>query len=309
MAKLTLPSLKTVNGDKPSWFHRARIPAWLLVAAAICALLSPLKVPTTLRSQEFGKLNLMFVMDFSGSMEASDWPEDKPLPETVTADILPPSRIAVAKEKLRWLLANHHGDSHIGLVAFARRPYLVCPLMKGTAILEERMDQITTDDLEDGTAIGDAIHLAIRSLKAVDFGPKAVIILSDGVDHSQDDKAPLLAAEAAAKADIVIHTVGIGGKHAYHPVNTDGGMEWRPVGEELNEPQLTEIARLTNGQYVKAGDADALSKAIETLAEQVIAQPRMTARRVSVPLTPLLLVAALLAVASLVSRLLLHAYF
>ena len=40
MAKLTLPSLKNVNGDKPSWFHRARIPAWLLVAAAICALLS-----------------------------------------------------------------------------------------------------------------------------------------------------------------------------------------------------------------------------------------------------------------------------
>ncbi|MBR5839273.1 MAG: hypothetical protein IKZ84_12085, partial [Victivallales bacterium] len=63
------------------------------------------------------------------------------------------------------------------------------------------------------------------------------------------------------------------------------------------------------GQYVKAGDADALSKAIETLAEQVIAQPRMTARRVSVPLTPLLLIAALLAVASLLSRLLLHAYF
>ena len=309
MAKLTLPSLKNVKGDKPSWFHRARIPAWLLIAAAICALLSPLKVPTTLRSQEFGKLNLMFVMDFSGSMEASDWPEDKPLPETVTADILPPSRIAVAKEKLRWLLANHHGDSHIGLVAFARRPYLICPLMNGTAILEERMDQITTDDFEDGTAIGDAIDLAVRSLKTAVAGPKAVILLSDGVDHSQDDKAPLLAAEAAAKADIVIHAVGIGGKHAYHPVNTDGGMEWRPVGEELNEPQLTEIARLTNGQYVKAGDADALSKAIESLAAQVIAQPQPTTRRVAVPLTPLLLVAALLAVASLLSRLLFHAYF
>ena len=223
MAKLTLPSLKNVKGDKPSWFHRARIPAWLLVA-------------------------------------------------------------------------------------FARRPYLICPLMNGTAILEERMEQITTDDFEDGTAIGDAINLAVRSLKTAD-GPKAIVLLSDGVDHSQDDKAPLLAAEAAAKAAIVIHTVGIGGKHAYHPVNTDGGTEWRPVGEELNEPQLTEIARLTNGQYVKAGDADALSKAIETLAEQVIAQPRTTARRVSVPLTPLLLVAALLAVASLVSRLLLHAYF
>ncbi|MBO4526015.1 MAG: VWA domain-containing protein [Victivallales bacterium] len=300
--------MKNVKGDKPSWFHRARIPAWLLIAAAICALLSPLKVPTTLRSQEFGKLNLMFVMDFSGSMEASDWPEDKPLPETVTADILPPSRIAVAKEKLRWLLTNHHGNSHIGLVAFARRPYLVCPLMNGTAILEERMEQITTDDLEDGTAIGDAINLAVRSLKTAD-GPKAVILLSDGVDHSQDDKAPLIAAEAAAKADIVIHTVGIGGKHAYHPVNTDGGMEWRPVGEELNEPQLTEIARLTNGHYFKAGDANALSKAIESLAAQVIAQPQPTTRRVAVPLTPLLLVAALLAVASLLSRLLLHAYF
>ncbi|MBO7619148.1 MAG: hypothetical protein J6T06_01455, partial [Victivallales bacterium] len=70
-----------------------------------------------------------------------------------------------------------------------------------------------------------------------------------------------------------------------------------------------EIARLTNGQYFKAGDADALSKAIESLAAQVISQPHPTTRRVAVPLTPLLLAAALLAVASLLSRLLLHAYF
>ena len=309
MAKLTLPSLKNVNGDKPSWFHRARIPAWLLVAAAICVLLSPLKVPMTVHTEEFGKLNLMFVMDFSGSMEASDWPEDKPLPAVVTADILPPSRTAVAKANIKSFLANYHGDSQIGLVAFARRPYLVCPLMKGTAILEERMEQITTDDLEDGTAIGDAVQLAIRSLKAVDFGPKAVILLSDGVDHSQNDKAPSIAAEAAAKADIVIHTVGIGGRHAYHPVNTDGGTEWRPVGEELNEPQLTEIARLTGGRYFKADDADALAKAIESLATQVISHPHKTSRRVTMPLTPLLYAAALLGVASLLSRLLLHAFF
>ena len=309
MAKLTLPSLKTVNGDKPSWFHCARIPAWLLVAAAICALLSPLHVPMTVHTEELGKLNLMFVMDFSGSMDASDWPEDKPLPAAVTADILPPSRTAVAKTNIKSFLSKYHGDSQIGLIAFARRPYLVCPLMKGTAILEERMEQITTDDLEDGTAIGDAIDLAVRSLKTAAAGPKAVILLSDGVDHSQDDNAPLIAARKAAEADIVIHTVGIGGKHAYHPVNTDCGTEWRPVGEEINEPQLTEIARLTGGQYFKAGDADSLAKAIESLAEQVIAQPRKTARRVSVPLTPLLVVAALLAVASLLSRLVLHAYF
>ena len=308
MAKLTLPSLKNVNGDKPSWFHRARIPAWLLAPAAICALLAQLRIPMTRHVKEFGKLNLMFVMDFSGSMEACDWPEDKPLPAVVTADVLPPSRIAVAKENLRSLLANHHGDSHIGLVAFARRPYLICPLMNGTAILTERMEQITTDDFEDGTAIGDAVNLAVRSLKTAD-GPKAVVLLSDGVDHSQDDNAPSIAAEAAAKADIVIHTVGIGGRHAYHPVNTDGGTEWRPVGEELNEPQLTEIARLTGGRYVKAGDAGTLAKAIESLAEQVIAQPHETTRRVSMPLTPLLYAAALLAVASLLSRLLLHAYF
>ena len=181
--------------------------------------------------------------------------------------------------------------------------------MNGTAILEERMEQITTDDLEDGTAIGDAIDLAVRSLKTAVAGPKAVILLSDGVDHSQDDNAPLIAARKAAEVDIVIHTVGIGGRHAYHPVNTDGGTEWRPVGEEINEPQLTEIARLTGGQYFKAGDADSLAKAIESLAEQVIAQPQPTTRRVAVPLTPLLLVAALLAVASLLSRLVLHAYF
>ena len=309
MAKLTLPSLRIVNGDKPSWFHRARIPAWLLVAAAICALLSPLKVPMTIHTQEVGKLNLMFVMDFSGSMDASDWPEDKPLPAAVTADVLPPSRTTVAKTNIKSFLSKYHGDSQIGLIAFARRPYLVCPLMKGAAILEERMEQITTDDLEDGTAIGDAIDLAVRSLKTAATGPKAVILLSDGVDHSQDDKAPSIAARKAVEAAIVIHTVGIGGKHAYHPVNTDSGTEWRPVGEELNEPQLTEIARLTGGRYFKAGDADALAKAIESLAAQVISQPHKTTRRVTMPLTPLLTAAALLGVASLLSRLLLHAFF
>ncbi|MBR6058289.1 MAG: VWA domain-containing protein [Victivallales bacterium] len=313
MAKLTLPSLKNVNGDKPSWFHRARIPAWLLVAAAICAFLAAfdLHVTMTVHRRQPAMLNLMIVLDFSGSMEAADWPQDKPPPTTtVTADDLPPTRLAVAKANITELLTKCRDNSHIGLVAFARRPYLICPLMDGKSILEERMNQITTDDFEDGTAIGDALRLAVRSLKTVSNGPKAILLFSDGVDHSEDEKAPLTAAKETAQEDIVIHAVGIGGKLAFHPVPTEAGVEWKPLGEMLNEAQMTEISRLANGRYFQANDAESLAHAVKTLAEHVSAQSNAYLERTSVPLTPhLMLAAALLACISLLSRLLLHSFF
>lgn len=312
MAKLTLPSLKTVNGDKPSWFHRARIPVWLLVAAAVCTLLAAcdFHVSMNVMRKRPAVLNLMVAIDFSGSMEASDWPQDTPPPAVVTGANLPKNRISIAKENIKAFLDSCDDGSRIGLVAFAQRPYLICPLMEGTSILEERMELITTDDFEDGTAIGDAIKLATRSLKTVSDGPKAILLFSDGVDHSQNETAPRIAAEEAAAKNIVIHTVGIGGKLAFHPVPTDKGVEWRAIGEQLNEAQLTEIATLTGGRYFQAGDADSLAKAIHVLAEQVAVQTKVYPQRVSVPLTPWLVDAAsLLVVASLLSRLLLHSFF
>ncbi len=305
------PCVRLTGGDKASPFHRARIPLWLLATAAILAL-AAITNPTCTREVKQtipATPNIALVLDMSGSMEAADWPDDQPPPKDPTPESLPPTRLATAKNALRDFL-NNRPPSQVALIAFARRPYLICPLMAEHTILDERLDQLETIDFEDGTSIGPALMLAIRSLKSASGGPKVIILFSDGVDHAQDhDTPPATCAKMAKQEGIAIHTVGIGGTLAFHPVATDKGVQFRPVGEKLDEEQLRTIARLADGNYHQAADANALVAATKDLARQMDHIAETTTELQAVALAPMLLLASIIAaVAAIAAKILLRAY-
>ena len=108
-----------------------------------------------------------------------------------------------------------------------------------------------------GTSIGAAIDLEIRSFTPGEGRSKAMIIITDGEDHDDD---PIAAAREAAKAGIIIHVVGIGTERgAPIPVRsrerflTD--IDGNTVITRLNEDILRPIAAETNGTYVRATNA------------------------------------------------------
>ena len=249
-------------------------------------------------------LDLVLLLDLSGSMAAGDWPAEGAPPQSgdVRPETAPPSRIAVAQAVITALLASLP-PARVGLVAFAGRPYVVCPLMRHHGVLLERLAQLSPTLFADGTAIGEAIYCGLDALAGdastgvAPTGGRARVLLlfSDGADHSPGGGGPEQAAAAAAAQGVVLHCVGLGGARGLHPVVTAQGRRWEPVGEELDAEQLRRMATATGGRFYLATDVAHL-KAVQRELIALHARPTCgRCERQVVPVAGECFVAALLA--------------
>lgn len=179
-------------------------------------------------------------------------------------------------------LSGRSGDM-IGLVAFARYPDTICPLIHNHTVLLDFIDQMDTVKIraEDGTAIGEAIALASARLKTAEeqikennrrilgensqnqkggnfeIAGKVMILLTDGINN-QGDTDPIEAAKLAAEWGIKIYTIGIGAAGG----NFFGMM---PFSNNIDEKTLQRIADMTGGFYAKAGNPDDLRSIYEKI--------------------------------------------
>lgn len=111
-----------------------------------------------------------------------------------------------------------------------------------------------------GTAIGSAIDLGIRSFTPGLGESKAMIIISDGENHEDD---PLAKAKEAMEAGIVIYTIGIGSTEGVPiPVTVNGKKDFlknadgNTVITKLDENMLRDLAVTANGKYVRASNSN-----------------------------------------------------
>ncbi|MEZ4865403.1 MAG: VWA domain-containing protein [Caldilineaceae bacterium] len=109
----------------------------------------------------------------------------------------------------------------------------------------------------------------------IDYYPSGVIVLlTDGENTGPPD--PMAVAQLAAEAGVRIFTVGIGS--AQGAVLEIDGFK---VVTQLNEPLLQDMAKLTNGTYYYAADAEALQEIYKTINLQ------LTMRGEKMEITPL----------------------
>lgn len=269
----------------PPW-HWTKWPASLVIAALFLLALAAAGPVLTIPSPrpETRQTAIILCLDVSHSMDACDWPEQHPRPDAVNAANLPPNRLATAKNMIRQLLGQHRRNP-IALVAFARIPYLICPLMQQHAILQQRLLDLNTNSFEDGTALADAVLGALHALPDDHRQQAAIILLSDGSDHARSALTPEQAASQAQKLGVPIYAIGIGGQHGLHPVVTDTGeLRWEPIAEQLDEQQLRQLAELSGGRYFAARDA-AMSDEITAFLNQPLPVTG-TQHRQHISLTP-----------------------
>ena len=179
----------------------------------------------------------------------------------------------------------------IGLVTFARYADTKCPLVHSHDALLEFLDKTEIVSLrsEDGTAIGDGLSLGAARLKKAEeeiqirraamgldkdeadesgfkIKSKVLILLTDGINNTGRYE-PMQAAQLAKEWGIKVYTIGIGSGEAYTTVQTLMGSFKMPVGQELDERLLKQIADSTGGFYGRAGDADALKEIVKKIDE------------------------------------------
>lgn len=169
------------------------------------------------------------------------------------------SRLERAKREITDLLALLEGD-RIGLVAFAGAAFVECPLTLDYGAAEIFLDAIDTDLIPvKGTDLAGAVRTALGAFEGSASSSQAIILITDGEDHSGD---ALKAAEEAALAGVRIFTIGIGRDEGAPIPQAKGGFRRDRRGDiilsKLDEPTLQKMALNTGGRYVRSvtGDVD-----------------------------------------------------
>lgn len=201
-------------------------------------------------------VDIMLAVDASGSMEAHDFEKDGH----------PASRLTVVKDVVEQFI-NERPNDRIGIVAFARKPYLVSPLTLDHDWLIKRLADVSTGTLEDGTAVGSAIASAVNRLKDGDAKSRLVILLTDGRNNA-GRASPETAAEAAAALGVKVYTIGAGSEgEAPFPVTDDlGNRRFVPVRVDMDEASLKQVADITGAKYFRATDSKSLASIYEAIS-------------------------------------------
>jgi Ca-activated chloride channel family protein len=156
---------------------------------------------------------------------------------------------------------GRHGDQ-VGLILFGTQPYLQAPLTPDLATVHRFLNEAVVGIAGRETAIGDAIGLAIKRLRASPRGTdqagdanakQAVLLLLTDGESNAGAVPPLEAARLAKEAGLRIYTIGVG-------AIPQAGFFGAQGNNDLDEDTLKSIAKTTGGEYFRAGDADALQE-------------------------------------------------
>lgn len=168
------------------------------------------------------------------------------------------NRLEIVKQVTRDFISRRPND-RIGVVIFARRPYILSPLTWDHDWINTRIDQLQVGEIEDGTAIGTALTTGIKRLNESQAKSKVLILLTDGINNAGEIN-PEVAAEAAKEYKVTVYTIGAGSKGLvpYPMVDVWGRKQYQMVEIDIDDELLEKVATTTGGRYFRATDTQSL---------------------------------------------------
>ena len=257
--------------DPLAW-KRVKIDNMLIIFAVVFLILA-LSQPRWgyyWKDLEQKGVDIVIALDVSSSMLAQD---------------IKPNRLERAKYKIMDLLNMLEGD-RVGLVAFAGTSYLQCPLTLDYSATRIFLNAIDTELIPvPGTAIGHAIRTSVKAFNTQDTRSRAIILITDGEDHTGD---AIQSANWAKEHKTKIFAIGIGnniGAPIPDPKPGASGFKKDKDGEviltKLDEPTLKQMALQTGGSYVRSvsGDMDLQKLYRENIKHKVKSKEIKTERK------------------------------
>lgn len=240
-------NISLLNQLMPDYSGARPAIKFILVSVALGFILVALARPqfgTKLEEVKREGVELIIALDVSNSMLAQD---------------IQPNRLERAKQAISRLTSRLRDDK-IGMIVFAGDAYVQVPITTDYSSVKLFLDAINTEIVpKQGTAIGSAIEMAMKSFTPDSEMKKAIIIITDGENHEDD---PVQAARKAAEEGIVVHTIGMG-KPKGAPVPADRtsntgafrkDRQGNVVVSKLDEQMLEKIASAGDGVYIRANN-------------------------------------------------------
>ena len=224
---------------------------WALAMVLLVLALARPRMGHAYREQVTKGVDIMLVLDCSGSMASEDFK--------------PRNRLWVAKDVVKDFI-QRRPDDRMGLVVFSGEAFTQCPLTLDHGILLTFVDRVELGMIEDGTAIGNALATAVDRLRKSDAKSRIVVLLTDG-QNNRGEVAPLTAAEIAKTFGVKVYTVGVGTRgFAMMPVDDPVfGKRYVQTQVNIDEETLQKVADRTGGRYFRATDAEKLKEIYGTI--------------------------------------------
>jgi len=220
---------------------------FLLMVACLVLGLANLQSGSKMEEVKREGIDLYIAVDVSNSMNAQD---------------IVPSRLDRSKQAINKLINDLQGD-RLGVIVFADKAFVQLPITTDYGAAKMFLSSVSTNSVaSQGTAIGEAINLAVKSF-ADDERSKAIVIISDGEDH--ENNSAMEAAREAAKKGVRIYTIGMGlpdgapipeyngaGRMTGYKKDKNGNT----IITKLDEDMLRRIAEAGGGMYVRANNSN-----------------------------------------------------
>lgn len=222
------------------WRHALFALVWLLLVGATARpqwLGQPVSIPLSGR-------DLMLAVDLSGSMQTPD----------MSLHGQQVDRLSMIKSVAGQFIQQRIGD-RLGLILFGSNAYLQTPLTYDRITVRTMLNEAQIGMAGDATAIGDAIGLAVKRLRAYPDQSRVLILLTDGASNA-GQVTPVQAAKLAAEEHIRIYTIGVGAKRLVVP-GLFGNRVVNP-STDLDVETLQAIAKTTGGKFFRATNTEQL---------------------------------------------------
>jgi len=275
-ARVKTGSVDAFRGGPIGW--RARmvdLPGIVRSVALTFCLLSlakPVSVRGPTEAEEEG-IDLVVALDLSGSMRAvmDNLPADLEKYLTPSQASPVPTRLDAAKAVLRDFIARRRSD-RIGVVVFGRSAYVVSPPTLDYQLLDALVSRMQLELIDpNGTAIGDALGVAVARLRKSEAKSRVIVLLTDG-DNKGGELAPEYAAHLANVIGAQIYPIQVGeGDMAkvYRGSDLFGQARFESVAFPTNPALLRQIAEKTGGKAYVANDATSLQASLHDVLDRL----------------------------------------
>jgi len=243
------------------------VPLVLLLAALAAAAVA-LARPFASLSVPSDRATVVLVVDVSGSMRAND---------------IKPTRLDAAAHAMSVFAAKVPKQVRLGLISFSSDPNILVMPTTDRSELQQGIDLL---EPEGGTAIGDALYVAVQTVRA-SVGenaprnkdgkiPGAIVLLSDGA-QTRGSLTPLQGADRAKAAGIRVYTVALGTNHGTLGPGSFGfgfgqgsfGFPQQRFPVKPDPATLAAIAKDTGGQTFQAKSAASVDQIYRRLGASV----------------------------------------
>lgn len=233
LPSITVPSLNALRGlgrvpRKHRGAYRFAMP--LVVLTLLCMALARPRIPRGDLPDPTKGIDIMLTLDFSRSMAEQDFHYER-------------KRISRREALIKVVEGFVKGrpNDRVGIVCFARSPFLVAPL---TLDHDWALTSLKETDHSTGTAIGEGLAASEQFLKRHSTRSKVIILVTDG--QNMIGRPPLQIAPMLLRDGIRLYSILIGPEIVTPTV---------AARHELNR-----ASRITGGQFFQARDTLALQK-------------------------------------------------